>query len=194
GLTFATGLRAMVRSDPDVMMVGEVRDHETAKIAIQSALTGHLVLTTVHANDAPMTAARLVEMGVEPFLVASGVECILAQRLVRRLCECKQPVRLSKTLLEDNGFAVSSAIDGFEPVGCVRCGGRGYRGRIGIYEVLTVSEGVRQLILGKSSGDRIKALARAEGMVTLREDGLEKIGQGLTSTPEVLRVLGSLGE
>ena len=194
GLTFATGLRAMVRADPDVMMVGEVRDQETAKIAIESALTGHLVLTTVHANDAPMTAARLIEMGVEPFLVASGVECILAQRLVRRLCECKQPVRLPKALLEEHGFGVSRAVDGFEPVGCVRCGGRGYRGRIAIYEVLTVSEGIRDLILGKSSGDRIKALARAEGMATLREDGLEKIRAGLTSTPEVVRVLGALGE
>jgi type IV pilus assembly protein PilB len=193
GLTFATGLRSIVRSDPDVMMVGEVRDRETAKIAIESALTGHLVLTTVHTNDAPMAAARLIEMGIEPFLVASGVECILAQRLVRQLCDCKRPVKLSKALLAENGFTVTRGIDGYEPVGCVRCGGRGYRGRVGLYEVLTVSEIIRELILEKSSGDAIKAAARKEGMVTLREDGLGKISQGATSAPEVLRVLGSLG-
>jgi type IV pilus assembly protein PilB len=193
GLTFATGLRSIVRSDPDVMMVGEVRDRETAKIAIESALTGHLVLTTLHTNDAPMAPARLIEMGIEPFLVASGIECILAQRLVRRLCECKRPVKLSKALLEENGFDVTRGTDGFEAVGCVRCGGRGYRGRVGLYEVLDVSGRVRELILEKASGDAIKAAARDEGMTTLREDGLEKIRKGMTSAPEVLRVLGSLG-
>jgi type IV pilus assembly protein PilB len=191
GLTFATGLRALVRSDPDVMMVGEVRDRETAKIAIESALTGHLVLTTIHTNDAPMAAARLMEMGIEPFLVASGIECIVAQRLVRRLCECKQPVTLSRELLEESGFSVDGAIDAFEPAGCVRCGGRGYRGRLGIYEVMNMTESIRGLILAKASGDGIKAAALAEGMTTLREDGLEKIRQGVTSAPEVLRVLGS---
>jgi type IV pilus assembly protein PilB len=193
GLTFATGLRSIVRSDPDVMMVGEVRDRETAKIAIESALTGHLVLTTIHTNDAPMAAARLIEMGIEPFLVASGVECILAQRLVRRLCECKQPVNLSKALLEESGFTVARGMDAYEPGGCVRCGSRGYRGRVGLYEVLGVTDTIRRLILEKTSGDKIKAAARAEGMTTMREDGLEKIRQGLTSVPELLRVMGNIG-
>jgi type IV pilus assembly protein PilB len=193
GLTFATGLRSIVRSDPDVMMVGEVRDRETAKIAIESALTGHLVLTTIHTNDAPMAAARLIEMGIEPFLVASGVECIVAQRLVRRLCECKQPVKLSKALLEESGFTVTRGIEAYDSGGCVLCGGRGYRGRVGLYEVLGVTDTIRRLILEKTSGDMIKAAARAEGMTTMREDALEKIRRSLTSVPEVLRVLGSLG-
>jgi type IV pilus assembly protein PilB len=174
-------------------MVGEVRDRETAKIAIESALTGHLVLTTMHTNDAPLAAARLIEMGIEPFLIASGVECILAQRLVRRLCECKRAVKLSKQLLIENGFDVTRGMDGYEPVGCARCGGRGFRGRVGLYEVLGVSGRIRELILEKASGDAIKAAAREEGMTTLREDGLEKIRRGMTSAPEVLRVLGTLG-
>ena len=119
GLTFATGLRALLRADPDVLMVGEIRDAETAKIAIESALTGHLVMTTLHANDAPLAAARLVEMGVEPYLVTSSVECVVGQRLVRKLCDCKKPVKLSKALLEEHGFEVARGISGFEPVGCV---------------------------------------------------------------------------
>ena len=122
GLTFATGLRAMVRADPDVIMVGEIRDPETAQIAIESALTGHLVLTTLHANDAPLAAARLIDMGIEPFLVTSSVECVVAQRLVRRLCECKVPVKLSKATLAENGFDQPRGFTAFEPGGCVRCG------------------------------------------------------------------------
>ena len=122
GLTFASGLRAMVRADPDVIMVGEVRDAETAQIAIESALTGHLVLTTLHANDAPLAAARLIDMGIEPFLVTSSVECVVAQRLVRRLCECKQPVKLTRARLAENGFEVPRGLTAHEPGGCVRCG------------------------------------------------------------------------
>jgi type IV pilus assembly protein PilB len=191
GLSFAAGLRSMVRADPDIIMVGEVRDRETARIAIESALTGHLVLTTLHTNDAPLAAARLIEMGIEPYLVASGVECVVAQRLVRRLCECKQATQLSREMLVDNGFDVDAGFDAFEPVGCVRCGGSGYRGRVGIYELMRITDGLRRLILEKASADDLRECATLEGMRTLREDGLEKIRRGMTSVPEVLRVVGA---
>ncbi len=191
GLTFAAGLRSMVRADPDVIMVGEVRDKDTALIAIESALTGHLVLTTLHTNDAPLAAARLVEMGIEPYLVASGVACVVAQRLVRRLCDCKAGVELSKELLADQGFEVDAGFNGFEPVGCVRCNHTGYRGRLGIYEVMPVTDGLRRLLLQTGSADDMRAFAREEGMSTLREDGLRKIQDGVTSVAEVLRVAGS---
>jgi type IV pilus assembly protein PilB len=190
GLTFASGLRSLVRADPDVIMVGEVRDAETAGLAIEAALTGHLVLTTLHTNDAPLAAARLIDMGIEPFLVAAGIECVVAQRLVRRLCDCKQPVKLSKAVLAENGFAVERGFNGYEPGRCVRCAQTGYRGRIGLYEVMPMSDGLRRLILEKSNADELRAAARAEGMRTLREDGLEKIRRGITSVAEVLRVVG----
>ena len=122
GLSFASGLRSLVRSDPDVIMVGEIRDADTAQIAIDSALTGHLVLTTLHTNDAPLAAARLIDMGIEPFLVASGIECVVAQRLVRRLCDCKREVELSRDVLDENGFEVAHGFTAFEAGGCVRCG------------------------------------------------------------------------
>jgi type IV pilus assembly protein PilB len=192
GLTFASGLRSMVRSDPDVIMVGEVRDRETAQIAIESALTGHLVLTTLHTNDAPLAAARLVEMGIEPFLVASGVHCVVAQRLVRRLCDCKRPVTLSAQHLFESGFDVPDGFDAFEPNGCVRCGGTGYRGRGGIYEVMIVNEGMRKLILDSASADDLRAAARMGGMRSLREAGLDNVRVGMTSVAEVLRVTGSV--
>jgi len=191
GLSFASGLRSMVRADPDIIMVGEVRDRDTAQIAIESALTGHLVLTTLHTNDAPLAAARLVEMGIEPYLVASGVECVAAQRLVRRLCECKVPTKLSRATLVANGFAASRGFEGFEPGGCVRCAHSGFRGRIGLYELMLITDAQRRLILQKASGDDMRDLARQEGMQTLREDGLEKVKRGVTSVSEVLRVLGS---
>jgi type IV pilus assembly protein PilB len=191
GLSFAAGLRSMVRADPDIIMVGEVRDRETALIAIESALTGHLVLTTLHTNDAPLAAARLIEMGIEPYLVASGVACVVAQRLVRRLCECKAEVELSKELLADQGFACEGGIKAHEPVGCVRCNHTGYKGRLGIYEVMPVTDGLRRRILEKGSAEDMRSFAREEGMRTLREDGLEKIRQGVTSVAEVLRVAGS---
>jgi type IV pilus assembly protein PilB len=190
GLTFAAGLRSLVRADPDVMMVGEVRDRETAQIAMESALTGHLVLTTLHTNDAPMTAARLVEMGIEPFLIASGVECILAQRLVRRLCDCKKPVRLGRGALAEAGFDVHRGLSACEPVGCVRCANSGYRGRVGLYEALVPSREIRSLILERASGDEIREAARSAGMTSMREDALEKVREGVTSAPEVVRVLG----
>jgi type IV pilus assembly protein PilB len=191
GLTFAAGLRSMVRADPDIIMVGEVRDRDTAQIAIESALTGHLVLTTLHTNDAPLAAARLVEMGIEPYLVSSGVVCVVAQRLVRRLCECKAPVELSAELLREQGFEVDEGFEGFEPVGCVRCNNTGYRGRLGIYEVMPLTDDLRRLILEQAGADVMRVQARAEGMRTLREDGLEKIREGDSSVPEVLRVAGS---
>ncbi len=190
GLTFASGLRAMVRADPDVIMVGEVRDAETAQISTESALTGHLVLTTLHANDAPLAASRLIDMGIEPFLVTSSVECIVAQRLVRRLCECKQPVKLTRVLLAENGFDSARGMDAYEPGGCVRCGQSGYKGRTGLYEVMPMTDSLRKLILDSAGADAVRAQAREEGMRTLHEDGLEKVREGVTSVPEVLRVLG----
>ena len=190
GLTFAAGLRSMVRSDPDVMMVGEIRDRETAQIAIESALTGHLVLSTMHTNDAPMAAARLIDMGVEPFLIASGLECVVAQRLARRLCQdCRRPVGLSAREMEANGFPIGD-VEAYEPVGCVRCGDTGYRGRVGIYEAMALDEELNRLILRKASSDEIAATAVAGGMRRMREDGLEKVLAGVTSIAEVLRVVG----
>jgi type IV pilus assembly protein PilB len=192
GVTFARGLRSMIRNDPDVLMVGEIRDRETAQTAIESALTGHLVLSTLHTNDAAMAPARLIEMGIEPFLVATGLDCVIAQRLARRLCEdCRRPVEITVEALESNGFrCAGGAIDAYEPGGCVRCGGIGYRGRIGLYEVMVLSKELRSLILQKASGEEIAAAAVAAGMRRLREDGLEKVRQGITSIPEVLRVVG----
>jgi type IV pilus assembly protein PilB len=193
GLTFASGLRSMVRADPDIIMVGEVRDRETAQLAIEAALTGHLVLTTLHTNSAPLAVARLVEMGIEPYLVAAGVKCVVAQRLVRRLCECRVPVELSADTLVANGFEAPEGIIAYEAGGCVRCGGSGYRGRIGIYELMPVSDDVRRLVLDKASADELRACARHEGMRTMREDGFEKVKRGVTSVGEVLRVLGTAG-
>src|SRR5918998_203623 len=159
GLTFASGLRAMVRADPDVVMVGEVRDSETAQIATESALTGHLVLTTLHANDAPLAATRLIEMGIEPFIVTSSVQCVVAQRLVRRLCECKQPVKLSKAVLAENGFIEARGFTAYEPGACVRCGQSGFKGRTGLYEVMTMTDSVRRLILDGASHQEVCAEA-----------------------------------
>jgi type IV pilus assembly protein PilB len=193
GVTFARGLRSMIRNDPDVLMVGEIRDGETAQIAVESALTGHLVLSTLHTTDAPMAPARLVEMGIEPFLVATGLECVIAQRLARRLCdECRQPVTVTAEELRKSGFEqADGSIDAYEPGGCVQCGGMGYRGRVGLYEVMVLSDDLRSLILRKASGAEIATAAMAEGMRRLRDDGLEKVRSGITSVPEVLRVLGT---
>src|SRR5205814_7431487 len=144
GLTFAAGLRAMVRADPDIIMVGEIRDRETAQIAVEAALTGHLVLSTLHTNDAPTAITRLTEMGIEPFLVASALDCIVAQRLARTLCQhCKRRTILSAEVMRDHGFPALADVEAYEPVGCARCGGSGYRGRIGLYEVMTVTEEIR---------------------------------------------------
>ena len=191
GLTFAKGLRAMMRADPDVVLVGEIRDRETAQIAVEASLTGHLVLSTLHTNDAPTSIIRLIEMGIEPFLVASGVDCVIAQRLVRSLCEeCKKPAKLSADALRESGFDADADIDGFEPGGCVRCGQSGFRGRIGVYEVMPISKDIRGLVLESKPADEIAQVAEQEGMTRLMDDGLQKIKDGLTSVDEVLRVLG----
>jgi type IV pilus assembly protein PilB len=193
GLNFATGLRATLRSDPDVILVGEIRDEETAQIAIEAAMTGHLVLSTLHTNDAASTITRLIEMGVEPFLVASAVDCIVAQRLCRVLCmTCKRPTTVPGEVLHEHGFLAAADMDGYEPVGCTRCSGTGYKGRVGLYEVLHVTEGIRSLALRRATPGEIAMFASAEGMTTLREDGLEKVRAGVTSIDEVIRVTGTV--
>jgi type IV pilus assembly protein PilB len=191
GLTFATGLRAMMRADPDIIMVGEIRDRETAQISIEAALTGHLLLSTLHTNDAPSSITRLVEMGIESFLVASSVRCVVAQRLARVLCTgCKRPVTLLSADLQRAGFAADHDVDTFEAAGCPRCSGSGYRGRIGVYEIMPMSDEIRELALHSASADRIMETACAQGMRTLREDAFEKVKEGVTAIDEVLRVLG----
>src|SRR4051794_33707805 len=192
GLTFAAGLRSMMRADPDIIMVGEIRDRETAQIAIEAALTGHLVLSTLHTNDAPGAITRLIEMGIEPFLVGSSVDCVVAQRLARLLCEeCKQRVTLPAEVLRANGFNVGLDLECYEPQGCARCGGSGYKGRIGLYEVMWVSETIRSLAVSREPAEVIAHAAVSEGMMRLREDGLEKVRRGLTSIAEIARVAGT---
>jgi type IV pilus assembly protein PilB len=192
GLTFAAGLRAMVRADPDVIMVGEIRDRETAQIAIESALTGHLVLSTLHTNDAPSAISRLVEMGIEPFLVASAIECIVAQRLARQLCpSCKRRIIIPAKVLKENGYRANMELEAYEPVGCRRCAGSGYRGRIGLYEVMTVSPEVQSLALERRPAEEIRDVAITQGMTRLRDDGLLKVRMGRTSMAEIARVIGS---
>jgi type IV pilus assembly protein PilB len=192
GLTFASGLRSMMRADPDILMVGEIRDRETAQIGIEGALTGHMVLSTLHTNDAASAITRLIEMGIEPFLVASAIDCVLAQRLARTLCaHCKKRTIIPAEVLRDHGFAAQFDIEAYEPVGCVRCNGMGYRGRVGLYEVMTVSEEIRTLTLSRGSASEIGAVAVRQGMRRLREDGLDKVKAGLTSMAEVARVTGT---
>jgi type IV pilus assembly protein PilB len=192
GLTFATGLRAMVRADPDVIMVGEIRDRETAAIAIESALTGHLVLSTLHTNDAPSAITRLIEMGIEPFLVASALDCVVAQRLVRVLCpSCKARTIISVDALHESGYHAFVDLEAYEPVGCRRCGGSGYRGRLGLYEVMLVSPEIQRMALERRPAEEIQEVAVQQGMTRLRDDGLEKVKQGRTSIAEVSRVIGS---
>jgi type IV pilus assembly protein PilB len=173
-------------------MVGEIRDRETAQIAIESALTGHLVLSTLHTNDAPSAITRLVEMGIEPFLVASSLDCIVAQRLARRLCSsCKRRAIIPAQILRDNGYKALVDLEAYEPVGCRRCGGSGYRGRVGLYEVMDVSPEIQQLALARRPAEEIRDLAVRQGMRRLRDDGLEKVRQGRTSIAEIARVIGS---
>jgi type IV pilus assembly protein PilB len=189
GLTFATGLRSMLRADPDIIMVGEIRDGETARIAIESALTGHLVLSTLHTNDAPAAITRLTEMDIEPFLSSSAVDCVVAQRLARKLCTyCKRQTKLIAEAVRTQGFHADDDIDAFEAVGCARCNYSGYRGRIGLYEVMLNSDEIRELTIKRSSSDEIRKYAIEQGMTPLRDDGLEKVKLGITSIEEVLRV------
>jgi type IV pilus assembly protein PilB len=190
GVTFDVGLRSMLRGDPDVIMVGEVRDRQTAHIAVEAAMTGHLVLSTLHTRDAPSALGRLIDMGIEPFLVSSAVGCIVAQRLVRMLCShCKRALDVSESVLVEHGLAGAQP---YEAVGCSRCGGSGYRGRVGVYEVMTISERIRSLILERASVDEMVDVALEQGMRRLRDDGLEKVRQGLTSIAEVERMTNSL--
>jgi len=192
GLTFASGLRSMMRADPDIIMVGEIRDRETAQIAVEAALTGHLVLSTLHTNDAPGAVTRLIEMGIEPFLVGSAVDCVVAQRLARLLCEeCKRRTTITADVMRLNGFNVGLDLEAYEPVGCARCGGSGYKGRIGLYEVMWVSDTIRSLAVAREPSETIAHAAVHEGMMRLREDGLEKVRRGLTSISEIARVAGT---
>jgi type IV pilus assembly protein PilB len=191
GLTFANGLRSMMRADPDVLMVGEIRDRETAQIAIEGALTGHMVLSTLHTNDAPSSITRLIEMGIEPFLVASALDAVVAQRLARTLCaHCKRRTIVTADVLRDHGFAAHYDIEAYEPVGCVRCAGMGYRGRVGLYEVMMMSDEIRALTLQRAASEQTGTVAVREGMRRMREDGLDKVKSGVTTMSEVSRVTG----
>lgn len=191
GLTFSNALRSILRSDPDVVLVGEIRDNETAIISIEAALTGHLVLSTLHTNDAPSALTRLTEIGAEPFLVATALEAIVAQRLARRLCvRCREPFTEPTEVLTSLGFPH----DPFDPpqiyraVGCPACSGTGYRGRVALHEVMSVTEELEQLVVTRATGTEMRTVALEQGMVSLREDGFSKVAQGLTTIEEVLRV------
>ncbi len=193
GLTFASALRSILRADPDVILVGEIRDHETALIAVEAALTGHLVLSSMHTNDAPSALPRLVEMGVETYLVASAIDCVVAQRLARKLCKkCRQGYRPEQADLIEAGFPENEwpgIQELFRAKGCASCANTGYRGRLGLYEVMPMSEEIERLIVERSSSDAIRRSAQGAGMITLRQDGLDKVRLGHTSIEEVLRVV-----
>ena len=198
GMTFAAALRSVLRADPDIVMVGEIRDGETAKIAVESALTGHMVFSTLHTNDAPSAITRLDEMGVEPFLTASSLVGVLAQRLIRVLCpRCKEKVALTyreiRNSIEDfpipEGKTLDDTTEIYEPKGCIACSNTGYKGRQGVFEFLQVTNEIKQLILKRSGVQEIKELAISQGMHTLRQEGIDKILEGTTSIEEVLRVL-----
>jgi type IV pilus assembly protein PilB len=196
GLTFAAALRSILRSDPDIVLVGEIRDRETAIIGIEAALTGHLVLSTLHTNDAASTPSRLIEMGVEPFLVGSALDCVVAQRLARRLCDkCKKSYKPEMGELLAVGWdaerqgELSASTQIFRSHGCGACGGTGYHGRFAVHEVLPVSEEVERLIVERGHSDEIRKLAIGQGMLTLRQAGLVAVSQGLTSIEEILRVV-----
>jgi type IV pilus assembly protein PilB len=192
GLTFASALRSILRADPDVILVGEIRDHETAVTAVQDALTGHLVLSTLHTNDAASTPMRLVEMGVEPFLVVSALDCVVAQRLARRLCDrCKTPIEATDEELEEAGWParVPKPAVLHRPVGCAQCGRTGYRGRLALHEVMVVDEELERLVIERAPSDAVRAAATAAGMFTLMEDGMHKAAAGLTSLEEIFRVV-----
>jgi type IV pilus assembly protein PilB len=193
GLTFASALRSILRADPDIILIGEIRDRETALIAVESALTGHLVLSSLHTNDAPSAITRLIEMQVETFLVGSAIDCVVAQRLARQLCEkCKQAYTPEKAELIEAGFAQSRIPDlgvFFHPSGCQSCSNTGYRGRIGLYEVMPMTEEIERLTVERASSETVKRVATEQGMYTLRDDGLHKAASGVTSLEEIARVV-----
>jgi type IV pilus assembly protein PilB len=189
GLDFATGLRSILRADPDIVMVGEIRDGETARIAIEAALTGHMMLSTLHTNDAPGAISRLQKMGIEPFLISSAVDCVVAQRLARKLCpHCKRRTVIPPQALSAADIKAATELEGYEPVGCGRCSQSGYRGRVGLFSVMRLSEGIKEMAVAGVPEAEIASVARHEGMCTLREDGIAKVRAGLTSLEEVLRV------
>jgi type IV pilus assembly protein PilB len=193
GLTFASALRSILRADPDIILIGEIRDKETAQIAVEAALTGHLVLSTLHTNDAPSAVSRLIEMGIEPFLVASAVDCVLAQRLARRLCEkCKEPYQPTIEALRENRVEIGDDEEIpklYKPVGCSHCAKTGYRGRMALHEVMTITEDIERLTVERRSSDDIKRMAIEQGMIELRKDGIEKVKMGLTGIEEIQRVV-----
>jgi type IV pilus assembly protein PilB len=193
GLTFASALRSILRSDPDVVLIGEVRDHETAQIAIEAALTGHLVLSTLHTNDAPSAVTRLVEMGIEPFLVGSALDCVLAQRLARRLClKCREPYTPEPETLLSARFPWQDGMDLptiYRPIGCSACAKTGYRGRLALHEVMPVTEEIERLAVERASAVQIMHVAKEQGMATLRDDGMLKVLGGVTTLEEILRVV-----
>jgi type IV pilus assembly protein PilB len=190
GVTFANALRSMLRADPDVIMVGEIRDRETAEISIQAALTGHMVLSTLHTRDAASTITRLIDMGIEPFMLVAAIDCVVAQRLARRLCtHCKRPARIDARTILEHGL---QNVTVFQPVGCIRCGHTGYHGRVGLYELMVMSDPIRALVLERAGVDELRAAARTEGMATIRDDGIRKVRQGLTALTEIARVSSSL--
>jgi len=190
GLTFAAALRAYLRQDPDIIMVGEIRDKETAEIAIRASLTGHLVLSTVHTNSAAATVTRLINMGVEPFLIASTLTVVVSQRLIRKICEhCKEEVEVEEEYLERLGFTVKD-VGGtllYRGRGCEKCNNSGYRGRIGIFEVMFITPKIRGMILDRASTDEIHEVAVSEGMITLREAALRQLRRGITTIEEVVK-------
>ena len=190
GLNFASALRSFLRQDPNIVLVGEIRDFETAEVAIKAAMTGHLVLSTLHTNDAPSTINRLMNMGVEPFLVATSVHCVVAQRLVRRVCShCKEPVDAPAAALMNVGFSESDAseVQLFRGRGCERCSNTGYKGRTALYEVMSIGDEIREMILSGASSYEVRQKALQTGMLSLRESGLHKIREGVTSIEEVIR-------
>jgi type II secretory ATPase GspE/PulE/Tfp pilus assembly ATPase PilB-like protein len=192
GMTFANGLRSILRQDPDIVMVGEIRDRETAEIAVQAALTGHLVLSTLHTNDAAGAITRLVDMGVEPFLISSSLISVLAQRLARAICpRCKVAYSPPTDALGRLGAdaRIDPDVTFYRGQGCDYCRGTGYRGRIGIFELLTISDPVRDMIVHRTSSTELKAQSIREGMRTLRDDGLEKVMSGISTIEEILRVV-----
>jgi type IV pilus assembly protein PilB len=193
GLTFSKALRTLLRQDPDIIMVGEVRDDETARTAIQAALTGHLVLTTLHTNDAPSAITRLINMGVEPYLIGAALNCVLAQRLVRRICaKCREeyePARTLRKAVERMGYAMDQFYKG---VGCRRCRNTGYSGRLGVHELLLINDELRDAVVAGQSVADLRRLAARYGMITLRHDGFRKVREGLTSLEEVIQICGDM--
>jgi type IV pilus assembly protein PilB len=191
GLNFAMALRSFLRQDPDIIMVGEIRDFETAEIAVKAALTGHLVLSTLHTNDAPATISRLLNMGVEPFLITASVNLVLAQRLARRVCvDCKRPAEVERQSLRDMGFTEEQAANAqvMKGTGCATCSNTGYKGRVALYEVMRFSDDLKEMVLQGASSAELKAGAIKKGMSTLRMSGIRKVIEGVTTPEEIMRV------